>query len=490
MWSFPIAKVSKYLIERGTFMNEDKDHSKLDKIPVDDKTIIPYIKEFDFSSYMIIKKEDLHLTEEKYSEFSEEFWTNPSENLRLLKNKYKIDRSIPYPYILLQYPTDKYISLLRDSWDRSYSIIDISDKYSIPVERILKLQIHLPYKTEERICPICFKDDKFIIENDIKNSKYNVICRECNNMINHFLTIDAANEKKKIIEDFELYIKGIETKLKNIACPKCLSDMTIYHDKNTQYFEILCTKCDVVYTDYTQLLIDDKERKKRAAMMISIKELEAKKILDNLDNKKEIVVEAEEQITHDESIKSIEYIFNKDYSSDTEGFNDLFKSIKLCNRMEKKLLVAICELIIENPSNNKIPWYQNANKEIKKEITFYMLSPDQPIIQLLEDKTGIIVIRKIIRKLIDKNLVYCCEKLNQIHVHPSLLTNLSTINNLLKPQSINTEIAHLIFHRQKYTCLQCGETGRPLKIAYLNKNKNPDIISSQIGVCDIQRMGY
>lgn len=445
-----------------------------------------YINNYDFAKH--IKSTKLELSEEKYKNFSEEFWKNPNVNLNKLKSKYNIPSSISFKDILQQHHTIQYENLIKDCWSENLTIDNLVEKYGIKLHKIEQLLFPIPFHIENYICPHCLTSELFIMENNIKNLNYMIHCNNCKSIIENFISEKEANLKKETLEEnikkFETYIKTINDKLTEIKCPKCQEKMHLLADKTNLTFKINCTKCSVIYTNYTDLLKDCESFKQRAAMMIKIKAKEDELVNNFLKKKKpeEVKIKVEELIIKEESICTIGYLIEKDYSDNNEAFIDLLKNIKLCTRLEKRVLITICELINENPDNLS-NWKNKHDTEPLTQTKF--IKPEEPLVSFLLNETKIIIIRKTLRNLIKNKLIYCCEKENEIHVHTSLIDNLDSIKNLLKPQHINNELSHLIFNKQKYTCYHCGETGRPLKIAYLSADKDKNNISSMIGICDL-----
>ena len=450
------------------------------------KIVLDYIKNYNFTEYIEATSEKV--VEENLKKFSEEFWEKPNVDLNILKSKYKINNSVSFSEILIKYPTVQYKELIKECWIENVDINYLIGKYDIKLQRIEQLLYPISFHDQNCVCPNCLDSDTFALVNNIKESNYELYCAKCDSLTTIFFTKQEAEaEKKKLdkkIIDFEMIVESIQYKLSEIKCPKCQEKMELIIDKNNLKFKINCSICNNSYDNYTQLVKDYEEWKQRATMMISIKSKEEELINRFLDRKKkdDIIIKVEDSISNEESIVSIEYLVNKGFLDDNEAFTDLFKNIKLCNKLEKKLLVEICRLI-KKEENNISQWNNSRDKKIFTRTRF--IKPEEPIVSFLLDKTKIIIIRKTLRGLINNNVLYCCEKSNEIHVHTSIIDNLGSIENLLKPQNIDNEIAHLIFGKQKYTCYHCGETGRPLKIAYLSADKDYSNLSLIIGVCDL-----
>ncbi|MGV8979916.1 hypothetical protein [Clostridium sp.] len=449
-------------------------------------TILDYIKNYNFTKH--IEDSSEKVVEENLKKFSEEFWENPSVELKMLKSKYEISNSVSFSGILKKYPTVQYKELIKECWTESADINHLIEKYGIKLQRIEQLLYPIYFQDQNCVCPNCLDSDTFALVNNIKYSDYIIHCAKCNRLITDFFTKEEAESEKKKLEeknnDFEMIVESIRTKLSDVKCPKCQEKMSLHIDKSKLKFKIDCSVCNNSYDNYTQLVKEYETWKQRATMMIKIKAKEEELINRFLDRKKkdDIIIKVEDSIFNEESIASIEYLVKKDFVDDNEAFTYLFKNIRFCNKLEKKLLVEICRLI-KKEENNISEWSNSRDKKIVTKTRF--IKPDEPIVSFLLDKTKIIIIRKTLRGLINNNVLYCCEKSNEIHVHTSIINNLSSIENLLKPQNIDNEIAHLIFGKQKYTCYHCGETGRPLKIAYLSADKDYSNLSSIIGVCDL-----
>ncbi len=64
------------------------------------------------------------------------------------------------------------------------------------------------------------------------------------------------------------------------------------------------------------------------------------------------------------------------------------------------------------------------------------------------EKTKLLPIRAIIRRLMEKKLLYCDERSNNLQVHPVLIENLAKLESINKSQNINNQVAYLIFNKQ------------------------------------------
>lgn len=450
-----------------------------------DNYVESYIHNYDFVK--AINSVERELIGDNYKGFSAEFWKNPNVNLNKLKAKYNIPNVIMVSNILMQYSTDEYKNLIQDCW-KSDSIVELVEKYDIRAQRLNQILFPIIFSDEKYRCPSCLDSHTFSIENDINSLEYDVYCCECKGLVKELITIEATEVKKRSeeerIEKFEAHVYEIRDNLKKIGCPKCQNGLKIVEDKAKLEYKINCCECAASYDDYEILLKDYEEWQLLNARILKIKDAEDELINSLLNRKKskEVKVKVENIINKKESIDTLVHIVEKNYSDNEEAFVDLFQKIKVCTRLEKKLLVSICELINEVENNIAI-W--NAGDDDMPRIETRYINPEQPIVSLLLENTKIIIIRKTLRGLIANRLVFCCEEKNELHVHPTLIENIDKITSLLKPQNIENELAHLIFNKQRFTCYHCGENGRPLKIAYLSADKDSNNLNSMIGVCDL-----
>lgn len=115
----------------------------------------------------------------------------------------------------------------------------------------------------------------------------------------------------------------------------------------------------------------------------------------------------------------------------------------------------------------------------------FLYMPKDPVVYDLINKTKIIVVRQMLRRLMKRNFIVVSEEGNYILIPEILINNLEAIEKLITvANDENKNIKYLIFQRQDFTCMTCGETGRPLKIAYLTSDKNINDLGSMVALCD------
>lgn len=425
-------------------------------------------------------------------EFVEEFWENPSKSLIELKEKYNIANNIGYSDIIKAFPNNTYAEFLKSCWDTNVEIDDIVKLYAMEYNKIQKLFLPLIYKTGDLFCPECLESNVFLIEsnvNEVKSGIYEFKCSKCLkiNIENKLLDKEEIQLEKEIrtkrYNEFILDTEVVKNKLLEIKCPKCQSeDFDFLISKEEKTYEIICKYCRVHWDDIAQLNIEYENWKQRAAMMIAIKAREESLIEEKLKEKsiENIKLVSEEIISETECYDAVSSMMESAKKGGHDWWVEIFNNIKRASRTEVVLLIEIAKLCSE--SNNKTTWSNNITGE-KLELISYL--PKEPIIFVLLEKTGFLNIRKVLRKLINKKLIVCCEEGNYIHISNLIIENLGIIKELLRPQDIVPEIRYLIFRKNNFTCYHCGETGRPLRIGYLDINKNINDLNSMVPICDI-----
>lgn len=454
--------------------------------------VIKYIQEYNFSNYTEEFKEKTKekssiqkylktYPEENFMKFSEEFWENPSTSIEELKAKYYINRQIAYSDIIKAYPTEKYMKFLNIYYTNP-NIEELIHEFLIPYNRIEQIIIPIILDSEEMCCPQCFKSIFEIKSND---NSYIYICQNCMKRLNdsELLTREQAeheikkNADKKV--EFDEKMNHYETILDDIKCPKCQEKLYLNRFNELYSYKIYCKKCRYSSYDIEKTVVEYQTWKQRAAMMIAIKAKEQELIEKALQNKREqdVVFNKEDIIKTEENEKTFEF-FKSSLSFDSiQVWGELFKRIKVCNRLEKKALIELIELT-KSEGEKKI---LDVGKE---ELKLYAYMPKEPLIYNLISKTKIIVIRQLLRRLMKYNLIISSEEVNYILIHELLVNNIESIKNLIIVKDINPQVRYLVLQRQNFTCMTCGETGRPLEIAYLTSDKNINDLSSLIALCD------
>ncbi|OAA85086.1 hypothetical protein [Clostridium ljungdahlii] len=439
-----------------------------------------------FKERTLVKKYLENNPEENFKKFVNEFWLNPNNSIDELKRKYNINAQISYSDIIKSYPNDKYMQLLKMFYSPDVTIDKLVESFAIPYKKIVKLVVPIHIKEYEKYCPKCF-NDSFEIYSNISSNLDELIynCEKCLEKIKYDKLLSkeqAIEEHERVVQKkikFQEKMNEISDTVSNIKCPKCQGKLQLQVMKEKFEYIIECEKCNYISYDIDKTKKEYSDWKKRASMMIAIKAKERELIEKSLESKKEedIFFKKEDIIREKDCIDAIEFLFEIFNTDSIQLWNTIFTIIKSCNRLEKKLLIEIIEFGKEQ------------NKEVianlkKSKAVFYEYSPEEPIVFTLIDRTKIIVSRQILRSLVDKKLIVIDEEENYILIPEVLVNNLDSIKNLITTQNINSAIRYLIFSRQNFTCMTCGETGRPLKIAYLAMDKNINDLNSMIALCD------
>lgn len=422
-------------------------------------------------------------------EFSKLFWNNPTASIKELKKKFSIPNSISFISIIRAFQDDIYIRFLHMVWDDNVSINHLVGEFCIPYNKMIDLIHPVFYNSEVGICPYCLKSNEFLLDgeiNDIKNNNYKIICLKCDKVLkDRLLSLDEAEGERQAREEkkekFIELIDNINMQMKDIKCPKCQSDeLTVISDKNNLEYKIVCQNCKHVWNDIEIIIGEYEEWCKRAAIMIAIKEHEKEQIEEALKNKRSIdlILKNEDIIKDDEGKKSIFYAIEQQNDLDAY-WSSLYKYIKSCSRTEKLILIKIIELC--SIEDSYVLW---DNKDLNNSVRLKRFTCEKPIVSVLFEHTKMLNIRKSLRLLIKGNVIACSEESNFIDINPVLELHRDRIQNLLKSDNISPDIKYLILKRDNYTCYNCGENGRPLKIAYLSTDKNPNDLDKLIVICD------
>lgn len=455
-----------------------------------------YKEDYDFNSYIEKVKEEFkqrsniqkyleNNLEENFEKFSLEFWENPNVAVDTLKEKYNIPRQVAFSDIIKAYPTNKYIKLLK-MYHNNTTIENLISEFSISFNRLEKIMLPIVIDNLEKYCPICF-NNSFELENNIGRTDRSFLleCQQCNTVINELdlLTNEEVQQKIKINElnkkEFNEKLDKFNKKLNEIKCPKCQEKLYLKGDNTTFTYEIKCSKCNYNSIDIADTIKEFDEWKQRSAMMIAIKAKEQELIEKALERKKEkdILFTKENIIISSENENTINFLYYLLEEDNIVVWHELFNRIKACNRLEKILLSEVIQLVKEEGEKDTFSIGE-------KDIILYKYINKEPIIYNLMSRTGILVIRQIIRNLMKRNLIILSEEQNYILIPEILINNLESINNLLVGTDINPNIRYLVLQRQNFTCMACGETGRPLKIAYMTSDKNINNLNTIIALCD------
>ena len=439
-----------------------------------------FIENYDFKEYL--EKLPRELIEENYKDFVIEFWKNPSVDIIKLKSKYSIKNVVSISSILMQNPIQEYYEFLEDIWKNNIKIDELINKYLITATRMDQIKFPLIYIDEDSFCPYCL-GNKFNIINNIKQQDIKVECEKCGEAISYFIHKEEVDniieEEKRKKELFIRTLENVYNKINKIKCHRCQSDLYVCINDKIMEYNIRCDRCNSQYESVEIAQEQYRLWQQRSAMMANIKNKENELLLKTLSIKdeKDIKFKLEDIITESESIDVISDLVDMQDRGENI-FKQLFNNYVRLGRLDRRLLVTVCKDCKQN--ENTYTWERGKEHLINMRGITY----SEAVVYELMEKTKLLPIRAIIRRLMEKKLLYCDERSNNLQVHPVLIENLAKLESINKSQNINNQVAYLIFNKQKYICYHCGESGRPLKIGYLTIDKNINDLSSLVGICD------
>lgn len=426
--------------------------------------------------------------ENNFVELSKEFWNNPNINSNELKAKYGINNKISFSGIIISYPTEEFFNFLNMYYTTKEDIKTVISKFNIPQNKINELVIPLQTTNYDRYCPNCYNNSfniKRIFNNSDLIEQFVFICDKCNS-VHKYLDLLNEQEFNKTLEElltkinkFQNEINEIENKLKDVFCPQCQSNLHLYVNDKYFSYDIKCNNCDYYSKDINKTINDFKLYRHKTDILENISIMENKLISNILEKKylSNIKYITEDIITFIDNQETIEYMYvtlkNKE-----DLWEKLYVNITNCIRLEKKILLEICNIVKNN--GNII----NLELDNKVNVEFYKYVSDSPIVYDLIEKTKIIIIRKVLRKLMSFRLIIVVEDENYIYIPKIIIDNIDKLEKMLFTVNIDGAIKHLIYERQNYACFICGEDGRPLKIAFTSGIKNYNDLNNMIGLCD------
>ncbi|WP_148204856.1 hypothetical protein [Clostridium kluyveri] len=471
------------MMEYKNFINKEcliKEISCLSKVLYSRTDIIDFLKSNDKD---ILK------------EFTKEFWENPNQNITNLKKKYRIPNNISGYDIVKAHYCDKYIEFILDCWNIELTIEDMIEKYLIPYNKMENLLLQIHIELDALYCPNCISCNLFILDSSLKDIKENCVnfrCVNCGSRFNEaekFLTKEEAAEEleklKKRKRDFKKLLDDVNSQLQgedSIKCYKCQSQLNLNYDDNNLSYYLECAKCGETMDNIEVAKTKYNKWKKRAAMMIAIKAQEQEIIEKTLQMKKasQVIFKKEDIIKEEDIYEAIDFIYEIQQMDALEGWAKVYQIARSCNRLERLVLLSILELCKDQ--NNKVTWRYISSDE--KFTAYRFTLEDEPVVIKLYSKTNIVMLRTELKNLIEKKLIAVSEDNNYIDVMPILVDNIDSIRNLLKTQNVSAHLRYLIFEKHNFTCVRCGETGRPLRISYLTADKNNHDINLMTCLCD------
>lgn len=411
--------------------------------------------------------------------FSEMFWEEPLYGIKNIKDELNIPNNIGFSDIIKAYPCEKYLCFLNEIYMNKVEIEEISKKYNIQISRARELLIGPIVEELERNCPTCL-ENKFEI--NILKEEVSYICVNCKVDL-EWSDLLTETEKSNLIEinrkkeeQFLTYLEEIKKELEDTKCPKCQSGLNILYDLKNFEYTIKCSQCDYQNQEYEFVIQEYNRWQKRAAMMIAIKAREDKIVQEILKEKRieDTKFKNVEIINKQESFMQIEgwekeSKWNRDIVKEFELLKQL---IKRSSRLENNMLIKLIEL-----SNKK-------GQLRKLEGEYFAIYFESPLVAEIMELTGIIDVRSILRRLMQRDLLSVNEEDNVIFIPKFIVLKLDEIRGINKPQNIDSQLRFLTMSRQNFACSTCGEVGKRLKIAYLTSNKKTLDLNEVVALCE------
>lgn len=417
---------------------------------------------------------------ENMMNFSKAFWENPEVQISGLKKKFEITPNIGYSDILKGFPTNEYIGFLKDYYEDGLSIDNLSQKYKLDNKKINDLMININVKIEDCYCKECLHN-----EFEVKFNDQLIIleCHSCGNIMKYDNTYSLREMEKekeardKILDEYYNEMERIKEQLNDIKCPRCQNQLRLSYDIKNYKYKIICDKCNYKSEDIEEAQRAYKIWKHKAAMMIAIKTKEDELIQKALESKSidNVNFKFEEVITNDDFYGMLDGFMDnsEDLSNDFKDTVRLKKLFKSCTRLERNLLIYIINIA------------EKEKKDINLEgIAFKHIIYEKPLVAEIIEETGIIVVRKTLKSLMEKFLIAVNEEENYILIPEIIASNLKLIESCNEIQKIEPSLKFITMNRQNYRCYTCGEDGRSLKVAYLTMNKNTLNLDEMVALCD------
>lgn len=427
------------------------------------------------------REDDLYL-------FSVMFWEN-TNNTTKLKKDIGLPTNVKYIDILKAFPTERYTEFTNDFLANGFTEDNLIKKYSLTASQVEKLMIDSDVKLTNRYCSRCFEQEFHIT---VRNGDFIIHCNSCtakHEVYEELLQSEQKEYLEGILKDkykkYQCKYDDIVRRLDQIKCPKCHGRLKTGKLLDWDRFKILrYTKDDVItctYCNYKakELSIAEEDYKaftQRAAMMIKIKEQERAKLSEKLQCKNfdslrydiEDIISSDLANEHASEFENICY----NLSNSTNMLLELKNRIGYCSRQERNLLLHIIEL-------------EGIYKEnlIIDEVKYIRFLFDEPLVSTLIGHTGVIIVRKLLKRLMNQFLLLADEEGNYLVLPDYIIQCHDIISSYNELQDVNSELKYMVMKRQNFHCYACREDGKMLKLAYITTNKATMDLNEMLALC-------
>jgi Zn finger protein HypA/HybF involved in hydrogenase expression len=439
-----------------------------------------------------IKEED----QDALTEIALEFWKDPSKDPETLIEKHQIDRKVPFERIIQAYPTKEYVKFLKDFWNSEISIIEISKKYNLKYDIIIRIGLPLSFKVEGFECNKCLNSNGIYIKNqieDIKKHRYTLLCQNCGEEITFLNKIINPGERLSLIDDSKgmteeekirriIVFETMENKiLKQKRCPKCeRGNLKITADEDLKNYKVVCDKCKNLWNNVTEF--QDEYHKWEKMTFVKEKVREGERKIPEKIQKNEItdfLFKKQKLLNKEECLETLRN-YTRNRLELYKYWELILEKIKVSTRAEMLVLQQIIRFCEEK--GQKVIFGHKVGS-YAFDLEFIRYQATQSIVHELAEATNLTNIRSPLKRLMTKGIIVFCEMGNFTDVHPMLIKNKHKLEEYLSPQNIEEDIAELVKKRGGYKCTICKGKDAQLKIAYLTKEKNPNHLDTMVPVC-------
>ena len=182
----------------------------------------------DFVEYYSLEGSD----EQKFIDFSREYWTYPRIELEELRERYNIPDNINFVHILMAYPSDVQNDMVRKFYKGEVEEDEFMTAIKLPLINITN---------SDGYCPYCYNN----LFNITKSGS--VFFYEC-----HCCGVDVPEAyllSKEQVREQKLFYNSLATRLKQTPCPMCENELVYDKIDGGLSYRIQCKKCS--YQSYS-----------------------------------------------------------------------------------------------------------------------------------------------------------------------------------------------------------------------------------------------
>lgn len=288
-------------------------------------------------------------------------------------------------------------------------------------------------------------------------------------------------EKSAYTKSIDFYQHQLN--LRYPICPKC-NNSTLYIpiDYENPVITVKCHSClEGYWANWNSFTKEYNSTEKYRAFNTRLRSLNKKQFKNTLvKNISKVILKTESIITRQEYVDSIlnnstsmVKLYNNDYK--------INQVLRMCTKSELIVLKSI--IIIGNKQSvlHTVP-IKGINSSLT--LTLSKITSDNPLIFDITEECGLNNSHGILKNLMNKGLIAFDETENYIDIHTILLKKFDYIQELLlpNPKLLDDELTYNVYKSNNFRCTNCGESGIPLKVAFLSKKKD---ITTAVPICSV-----